>query len=127
MDRSLCCVIRSSALFFFRLNIIESFGTGVQRINAAYAGSKAKPIHEFSENMIKVTLPVITSGDDLTGDEKIIYDSMDRLGKTSSQIAKAAGFGKNKTLKLLGILEKKGYVIKTGNGRGTKYSTDYSL
>ena len=37
---------------FFRLNIIESFGTGVQRINAAYAGSKAKPIHEFSENMI---------------------------------------------------------------------------
>ena len=112
---------------FFRLNIIESFGTGVQRINAAYAGSKAKPIHEFSENMIKVTLPVITSGGDLTGDEKIIYDSMGRLGKTSSQIAKAAGFGKNKTLKLLGILEKKGYVIKTGNGRGTKYSTNSSL
>ena len=69
MDRSLCCVIRSSACFF-RLNIIESFGTGVQRINAAYAGSKAKPIHEFSENMIKVTLPVITSGGDLTGDRK---------------------------------------------------------
>lgn len=112
---------------FFRLNIIESFGTGVQRINAAYAGSKAKPIHEFSENMIKVTLPVITSGGDLTGDEKIIYDSMGRLGKTSSQIAKAAGFGKNKTLKLLGILEKKGYVIKTGNGRGTKYSITSSL
>ena len=108
-------------------NIIESFGTGVQRINAAYAGSKAKPIHEFSENMIKVTLPVITSGGDLTGDEKNIYDSMGRLGKTSSQIAKAAGFGKNKTLKLLGILEKKGYVIKTGNGRGTKYSTNSDL
>ena len=69
-----------------------------------YTSSKAKPIHEFSENMIKVTLPVITSGGDLTGDEKIIYDSMDRLGKTSSQIAKAAGFGKNKTLKLLGCL-----------------------
>ncbi len=60
------------------------------------AGSHLLPRHglfavyEFSENMIKVTLPVITSGGDLTGDEKIIYDSMDRLGKTSSQIAKAA-------------------------------------
>ena len=106
---------------FFRLNIIESFGTGVQRINAAYAGSRVKPAHEFSENMIKVTLPVLAPGGNLTGDEKIVYDNMDRIGKTSSKIADAAGFGKNKTLKLLVLLEKKGYVTKTGNGRGTKY------
>ena len=62
MDRSLALVNPIIGAVFFRLNIIESFGTGVQRINAAPAGSKAKPIHEFSENMIKVTLPVITSG-----------------------------------------------------------------
>lgn len=109
---------------FFRLHIIESFGTGIQRINAAYADNKVKPVHEFSENAIKVTLPVIAAGENLSGDEKIVYSSMNRIGKSSSQIAKNAGFGKNKTLKLLTVLEQKGYITRTGSGRGTKYLTN---
>ena len=52
---------------------------------------------------------------------RMIYNSMNRLGKSSSQIAKDVGFGKNKTLKLLVALEEKGYVTKLGNGRGIKY------
>ena len=109
------------ASVFFRLNIIESFGTGVQRMNMAYAESRAKPRHEFSTHAIKVVLPVVSGGEELSEDEAIIYNSMNRLGKSSSQIAKVVGFGKNKTLKLLVALEKKGYVTKLGNGRGIKY------
>lgn len=110
---------------FFRLHIIESFGTGIQRINAAYADSKVKPLHEFSENAIKVTLPVIKTEVDLSDEEAAVYNSMNQTGKSSSQIAKDAGFGKNKTLKLLAVLEQKGYATKSGNGRGTKYSTSF--
>ncbi len=106
---------------FFRLNIIESFGTGIQRMNMAYAKSRTKPIHEFSTHAIKVVLPVISDGRELSEDETVLYNSMDRLGRPSSQIAKAAGFGKNKTLKLLAALEEKGYVAKIGSGRGIKY------
>ena len=109
------------ASVFFRLNIIESFGTGVQRMNMAYAESRAKPRHEFSTHAIKVVLPVVSGGEELSEDEAMIYNSMNRLGKSSSQIAKAVGFGKNKTLKLLVALEEKGYVTKLGNGRGIKY------
>ena len=109
------------ASVFFRLNIIESFGTGVQRMNMAYAESRAKPRHEFSTHAIKVVLPVVSGGEELSEDEAIIYNSMNRLGKSSSQIAKSVGFGKNKTLKLLVALEEKGYVTKLGNGRGIKY------
>ena len=109
------------ASVFFRLNIIESFGTGVQRMNMAYAESRAKPRHEFSTHAIKVVLPVVSGGEELSEDEAIIYNSMNRLGKSSSQIAKTVGFGKNKTLKLLVALEEKGYVTKLGNGRGIKY------
>ena len=36
---------------------------------------------------------------------------MNRLGKSSSQIAKAVGFGKNKTLKLLVALEESGEIL----------------
>ena len=106
---------------FFRLHIIESFGTGVQRMNMAYAESRAKPRHEFSTHAIKVVLPVVSGGEELSEDEAILYNRMNRIGKSSSQIAKSAGFGKNKTLKLLVALEEKGYVTKIGNGRGIKY------
>lgn len=106
---------------FYRLNIIESFGTGIQRIDAAYAGSKVRPRHEFSPNVIKVVLPVISEGDELSGDEQIIYKSLSRTGKSSSQIIEASGFGKSKALRVLRDLEEKGYIRKIGNGRGTKY------
>ena len=108
-------------LIFFRLHIIESFGTGIQRINAAYANSKAKPTHEFTENSIKVTLPVMQCTENLSEDEYIIYRNMNRTGMPSSEIAKMSGFGKNKTLKILTSLEKKGYITQIGKGRGTKY------
>ena len=106
---------------FFQLHIIESFGTGIQRINAAYANSKAKPTHEFTENSIKVTLPVMQCTENLSEDEYIIYRNMNRTGMPSSEIAKMSGFGKNKTLKILTSLEKKGYITQIGKGRGTKY------
>lgn len=106
---------------FYRLNIIESFGTGIQRIQAAYCNSNVKPSHVFSENAIKVVLPVISSSDALEGAEKIVYKVLTKFGKSSSQIAEEVGYGKNKTIKILAELEQKGYVLKIGNGRGTKY------
>lgn len=106
---------------FYRLDIIESFGTGIQRMNAAYTKSKVKPVHEFSQNSIKVTLPVIPKILDLTENEMAVYNSVEHHGKTSSEIAKASGFGKNKTLNLLTGLVERGYITKTGKGRGTKY------
>jgi sugar-specific transcriptional regulator TrmB len=53
--------------------------------------------------------------------ERVVYDSLGFTGKSSSEIAHQAGFGKNKTLGILSDLEERGFVDKTGNGRGTKY------
>lgn len=44
---------------FFRLGIIEQFGTGVKRIINSYKNSNFKPVFNISENQIKLTLPVI--------------------------------------------------------------------
>lgn len=106
---------------FFRLHIIESFGTGIQRINAAYAESKVKPTHEFTENSIKVTLPIVQITEDMSENEYAVYRNMSKTGMSSSQIAAMAGFGKNKTLQILTALENNGYITKIGKGRGTKY------
>lgn len=106
---------------FYRLHIIESFGTGIRRMNEAYGDSDAKPTHQFSPNAIKVTLPVIVSAHSLNGEEKAVYSSLGDVGKSSTEIMGLTGFGKNKTLSILANLEEKGYVGKSGKGRATRY------
>ena len=106
---------------FFRLHLIESFGTGVRRMNQAYNGSETKPIYSFSTNTITVTLPVVQTVEHMTPDERQLYQVLSTVGKSSSVIAARSGFSKNKTLQLLKALMRRGIVRKIGNGRGTKY------
>lgn len=106
---------------FFRLDIIESFGTGIKRIKESYNNSHKKPIFRVFENSIEVNLPVISKIDKLNEDQKIVYLSIENKEKASSEIAKETGFGKNKVLDIINNLMDNGYVKKVGRGRGTKY------
>ena len=106
---------------FFRLNLIERFGTGIMRINEAYSDSKKKPIFNISESSISVTLPVVGL-DNLTDDQMKVYELMSE-GRTvgSSEVSEKTGFGRTKSLEILKFLVKNGYSETIGNGRGTKY------
>jgi len=106
---------------FFRLQMIERFGTGIQRINDAYRESDVNPIYEITMNTIKITLPVFRKSAGLSHDEQIIYDSLKGRRMASSELAKITGFGKTKTVKLLKKMVSEGYIRKLGTGRGTKY------
>lgn len=106
---------------FFRLDIIESFGTGMRRIKNAYASSKKKPLFKFYENSLEVTLPIISGLEVLTDDQNRIYNALDNKEMASSKLTEKTGFGKNKVLELLETLINLGYVEKIGSGRGTKY------
>ena len=46
----------------------------------------------------------------------------DGIHASSSDIAKWCGYTKDKTLRLLKLLQNKGYVKVSGNGKATKYS-----
>ena len=46
---------------FFRLGLIERYGTGVQRICALYDNNVNKPTFEVAENLIKIILPFLGS------------------------------------------------------------------
>lgn len=106
---------------FFRLDIIESFGTGIKRIKKSYSNSNKKPIFKVFENSIEVKLPVISKLDELTEDQRKVYLAIENKELASSEIAEATGFGKNKVLELLQTLIENGYAVKIGRGRGTKY------
>lgn len=107
---------------FYRLNIIESFGTGIMKILQAYEIHEQKPQFEIFDNSIKVILPTQNTKISLTSDEQSIFNylSAGRLS-SSSEIAKANGFSKGKTVQLLNSLVEKNVIKIEGAGRGTKY------
>jgi ATP-dependent DNA helicase RecG len=110
------------ANIFYRLGIIEQFGTGIRRIINAYHQSKAKPQFGIFENSIKVTLPLLVANlNSVSGDQNKIYSLLQKGVNRTSQLVAESGFSRTKTLNLLNQLSKLGYVMKTGQGRATKY------
>lgn len=45
------------AAVFYRLRLIEAYGTGIPKIMKTYAGAEVKPKIEVSNNAFKITLP----------------------------------------------------------------------
>ena len=109
---------------FHRLNLIEKFGTGIRRIKETYADSQAKPIFVVTENLIKVTLPLLSNKMDLTQDELAVYSVLSKnINKPISEIMDSPSieFGKSKVTEILKRLANKKLVDIEGTGRGTKY------
>ncbi len=108
---------------FFRMRYIEMFGTGVARIKHAYTNARIKPKFMITDHVISVILPVIKGDFPLTEDEENVIKVLENGKKLSrSEIAKAIGYTKSKTLRILESLKSKGYIKIIGNGRGTKYT-----
>lgn len=108
---------------FYRLNIIEQFGTGIERIINEYKTSITKPGFDISQNYIKINLPVLKE-DALTlaQDEKIIYNLIKEIGEISRQkLDDESGFNKAKTLRVINSLLDKNIIKKQGKGVGTRY------
>ena len=107
---------------FFRLHLIEMFGTGIKRIMTCYEEYDVKPIFDISENNICVTLPVVDRKKEVNSDEMIILEILSKgIQLSSSELVLKSGFGKNKVVRLIGSLLEKNYVQKEGSGRGIKY------
>ncbi|HJA71332.1 MAG TPA: putative DNA binding domain-containing protein [Candidatus Lachnoclostridium stercoravium] len=107
---------------FFRLKYIEKFGTGILRINQAYAAALEKPSYQIFENSIKVVLPILMSGADLSEKERRILDLIRKKGfVTRSEIEKNSGMGKDAVIRILNELLGRNMIIREGKGRGTRY------
>ena len=119
-------VLRNPILanIFHRLNLIEKFGTGIRRIKEAYTDSQTKPSFVVTENVIKVTLPLLSDNMDLTQDELAVYSVLSKnINKPISEIMASPSieFGKSKVTEILKRLASKKLVEIEGTGRGTKY------
>ena len=109
---------------FYRLHMIEKFGTGIRRINDAYQDSAVKPEFTVSENAIRIVLPVLQKKTGLPPDEQKVYLLLKNREMPSSAVMEAAGLSRSKTIAILNKLVKEGYITVSGTGRGTKYRAE---
>ena len=107
---------------FFRLGIVEIFGTGILRINSTYEDSIKKPIFNITPNTIQIILPVKDSNYPINKDQEIIYKVLSKTTNMAiSEIMPYVPFGKTKTKELLKKMENEGIVKIIGKGKATKY------
>lgn len=108
---------------FYRLDIIEKFGTGIARINEEYNHSISKPGFAVSENNIRIVLPVTEIGKlGLSEDESHIYGLLKEETELSrAEIDFKSGFEKSKTLRIINSLADKNIIQKLGKGVATTY------
>lgn len=117
---------------FYRLELIEAYGTGIRKIMEAYEGSARKPKIEVTENAFKITIPnrnISNVSDEETEDQIESAEQEKRVMK----LAKEKGFVSRKEIEgLLGIsqstggrLLKKmvaaGQIVQLGKGKNTHY------
>lgn len=112
---------------FYRLELIESYGTGIQRMLESYAGSGFEPEFAPAPASFIVMLPNRNAEKnqaddlDLSREEKVLRLLTERGSisrKDVEQFLGCSSFPANQVLKLL--LEQ-GRIVKTGAARGTKY------
>lgn len=107
---------------FYRLGIIEAFGTGIHRIKAAYESSASKPRFLIGENSITVSLPVLKENLALSDDERFVYDLLDSIRAYSGgELHAKVDFSRSKLNGILKKLVAENLVKTEGSGRGLKY------
>lgn len=107
---------------FFRLGIIEAFGTGVLRIKNSYVSSIVKPQFSVGTNRILVTLPVLRLETGLTDDQQFVYELLSPVRAISAgDLETKVSFSRSKLNSILKKLVSLGLATTTGSGRGVKY------
>jgi ATP-dependent DNA helicase RecG len=126
-------VLRNQHLanIFYRLNLIEAYGTGIPKIMGAYEGYKVKPKIEVSDNAFKITLPNINSLP-----SSLSIDTSDLLGEREKQVMRlldenefiqrkdvelALNISQQTAVLLLRKMIENGLVKKVGSGKLVKY------
>ena len=122
------CRNQSLAAVFYRLQLIEAYGTGILKIFEAYADNPRKPKFEITPNVFKLILPNknFAVRTDITEvaqtPETRILRFVDANGSiTRKQTEDLLGVSQTSAGQVLRKLYESGVLAKTGNSRKTIY------
>ncbi len=108
---------------FYRLKLIESYGTGVKRIMEAYQKEAVQPSFNTATASFAVTLPKMINriNDNMSDRDKAlsIFKTKDKV--TRKDIETHLGCSKSVAVKLLNSLIEEGLIAKSGEARSVVY------
>ncbi len=117
---------------FYRLELIEAYGTGILKIMGAYEGTGLTPQIETSDNAFKIILPNLNAKTEQkesenTGyegskeEEKVIAMVREQGFVTRKEVESLLGMSQTTCGRLLKQMERNGRIVQTGRGRYTRY------
>ena len=112
---------------FYRLELIESYGTGIQKIMESYADCGIEPKFAPAPASFVVTLPnrntaeTTASDPGLSREENILRLMAKQGAVTRKDVEQLLGCSSFPANKALAALVEQGKIVKTGAARGTKY------
>lgn len=124
------CRNQNLASVFYRLELIEAYGTGLRKIMKSYEGTGKTPQIETTSNAFKITLPNINYGTEIepkrndlsaTDEDQIIHLIEKNGAITRSDVETQLGISASSALRLLRKMLDKGILIQHGRGKSIKY------
>lgn len=112
------------AALFYRMKLIEAYGTGISKIISCYKGLTVQPKFENVEGAFRVVLPNIHAKV-LSAEEQKYLPILRLFEKqkeiTRSDVEEALGSGTTHAINILKEMLDKDLISKVGNGRLTRY------
>ena len=117
---------------FYRLHLIEAYGTGIQKILLNYKNYNLKPVFKAETGAFQVILPNIHYQSEteeniekqplgLDDEYKKIINFLEQGTKSRKEIQEYIELSQSKIITMLRELLSLGLIVKIGNGKNTKY------
>lgn len=117
---------------FYRLELIEAYGTGMLKIMEAYAETGKKPKIETSDNAFKIILPNLNVcaeqektnavlSENSTEEDAVIVLAKEQKTFTRKDVEKVLGVSQTTCGRLLKQMVGKGQIVQEGRSRNTHY------
>lgn len=118
---------------FYRLRLVEAYGTGIRRILADYADCGSRPEFNISDHAFRLVLPSkadavrpsVPIGKSAASDDREcrVLDGVAQQGTvTRANVQQLAGVSQSTAAKLLRSMVERGLLVREGRGPATRYA-----
>ena len=119
------CRNEKLAAVFYRLKLIEAYGTGIQKIMESYKDCIVKPKIDLSDNAFKIVLPnqnMVIHPQDVNDSEKVVLDLVYRKNAIGRKdVEEALAISQTMAGRIIKQLVDKAVLVSVGSGRNKKY------
>lgn len=110
---------------FYRLELIEAYGTGMRKIMSAYANTTRTPQIQATDNAFKIILPNLNVGDNMAGADSVSARIIEMIRQnetvTRKDVEQALGIPQTTAGRMIRNLLEGGHLVQEGKGKNTRY------